>query len=488
MTAYWSQTYGAWDEIPMASEHGNPGLLLDYRRFVTSQWRAFQRNQIEAIRAHADRRQFITTNLGGLGWAARFNRQEVAADLDLISWDEYVGQGHLDRYRLAATHDLVRGWKRRNFWVMETQPGSVDWADVSNSLDRGETRAMVWQAVGHGADAVAFWQWRAGLNGQEQYHGVLVGPDGEPVPLYEEARQIGAEFAKAEPFLRGTTPASQAALLHDYDSRWAIDFHKQTQRYDSIDVLLGYYRPLSDLTQSLDIVDPSSPLEDHKLVVAPGLNVLPEDLARRLLAYVQGGGHLVLGPRSGMKDEFNALHPQRQPGPLAAPLGGHVEQYYALLENVPLAGAWGVGAALIWAERLAVNAADTEVLMRYGQANGWLDAQPAVVSRRVGRGSLTYVGAVLDAPLMQAAARWMLERASVSPAALDVPAGVEVCRRVGQGREVYVLVNHAKAAASVTLPHAMRDVLSGRETREARLEPWGVAVLALDAGSTPRRP
>ncbi len=49
-----------------------------------------------------------------------------------------------------------------------------------------------------------------------------------------------------------------------------------------------------------------------------------------LLAYVQQGGHLVLGPRSGMKDEHNSLNVERQPGPLVAPLGGRVEQYYAL--------------------------------------------------------------------------------------------------------------------------------------------------------------
>jgi len=38
-TAYWSQTYSAWDQIPMEAPRGNPGLLLDYRRFVTAMWR-----------------------------------------------------------------------------------------------------------------------------------------------------------------------------------------------------------------------------------------------------------------------------------------------------------------------------------------------------------------------------------------------------------------------------------------------------------------
>ena len=39
------------------------------------------------------------------------------------------------------------------------------------------------------------------------------------------------------------------------------------------------------------------------------LNVLPEATAEHLIDYVNHGGHLVLGPRSGMKDSYNALYP-----------------------------------------------------------------------------------------------------------------------------------------------------------------------------------
>ncbi|MEI4927143.1 beta-galactosidase trimerization domain-containing protein, partial [Klebsiella pneumoniae] len=87
--------------------------------------------------------------------------------------------------------------------------------------------------------------------------------------------------------------------------------------------------------QSVDVISGYAPLENYKLVVAPNLNVLPEDLAEHLLAYVRNGGHLVLGPRSGMKDEFNALLPQRQPGFLVDALGARVEQYYALEKDFP---------------------------------------------------------------------------------------------------------------------------------------------------------
>src|SRR5262249_1082784 len=93
-TSYWSQTYTDWNQVAMETPRGNPGLLLDYRRFVTDIWREFQRNQLDAIRART--KTPVTTNLGGLGWAVRFNRAVISGDLDFISWDDYVGSGHLD--------------------------------------------------------------------------------------------------------------------------------------------------------------------------------------------------------------------------------------------------------------------------------------------------------------------------------------------------------------------------------------------------------
>ena len=38
MTAYWSQTYSKWSQIPLEPGKGNPGLLLSWRRFDTDMW------------------------------------------------------------------------------------------------------------------------------------------------------------------------------------------------------------------------------------------------------------------------------------------------------------------------------------------------------------------------------------------------------------------------------------------------------------------
>lgn len=474
-TSYWSETYQDWNQIPIQEKYGNPGLLLNWKEFVSDTWRSYQKNQTEVIRAHAEPRQKITTNM--MGWFDGYDSYTVAQDLDFASWDDYVGQGQLDPASNGAIHDLTRGFLRKNFWVMETQPGFVNWSPLNNALNKGAVRAMAWNDIGHGAQAVEYWQWRSALNGQEEYHGTLVGPDGTPVPLYDEVKQLGADFAKAAPVLAGTTVESQVAILHDYNSRWAINWQRHNQQFDPTAALVSFYRPLHRLVRSIDVVADTAPLSGYKLVVAPALNVLTPEAVRNLEAYVRGGGHLVLGQRSGMKDEDNSLYTQRQPGPLTELLGARVEQYYALQKPVPIEGHWGSGEDAIWAEQIGVKSSDTRVLMRYGKSNGWLDGQPAAVTRKVGKGSITYIGAALDEATMKTAAKWMIEESGITAIMTDLPEEVELSIRSGDGKRVYILTNYGAQAKTVTLPSAMKDVLGGGTVPTVTLSQYGVAVL-----------
>lgn len=471
-TQYWSQHYDRFDQVPLhATGQQNPGLLLDFKHFTTATWSDYVAEQARAIRGLAESRQWVTTNT--MFWNAGFDHYAMHRDLDLASWDNYIPDGRPDWVANGANHDLVRGYKQRNFWLMETQPGRVDWVPVNRALDRGQVREMAWQAIGHGADAVLWWQWRSALNGQEQYHGALLGADGTANPVLAEAAQVAREARAAGAALAGTQPAAKVAMLFSYDSRWAIDLQRHHRDFDPIQQFVAWYRPLRIASQGVAVLPVRADLARYPLVVAPSLNVVTQAEADRLAAYVRGGGHLVLGPRSGMKDDANALWPQRQPGPLADLLGAHVEQYYALDEAVPV----GSGTAKTWAETLAPNAPDVEVLARYGKANGWLDGKPAMVTRRVGKGRITYVGAWLDAAGMTALAQRLLDQAKVGPVLAGMPETVEVMERTGDGRRVLVVVNHGAAAVPLPMPTGARAIagdLAGRS-----LPAHGVAVVTI---------
>ena len=493
-TAYWSQTYTAWSQIPLPVHGGNPGLLLDHKHFVTATWRSFQKNQIDVLRPLISSSQFITTNIGGLAWSDNWDHYAMTADLDLASWDDYVGEGHLNVQKNAMLNDFARGWRRQNFWIMETQPGSVNWAPINNALSPGETRALAWQDIGHGADAILYWQWRSALNGQEQYHGAIVGPDGKPNPIYSEIQQLGADFEKTRAALADTSPHADIAILHTYNSRWAIDFQPHTVKYDQQQVMLRFFGPLEQIAQAngnaIDIVDPTrGPISRYKLIVAPSLNVISLSLSAALLTYVQQGGHLILGPRSGLKDEFNALNPQRQPGPIVPALGAKVEQYYALDHNLGLAtpaGSWPLpssASADIWAEQLQATSPATHTDMLYLDPGGWLENQPAMVTRSIGRGTLTYLGTLPDSGTLALILEHFATDAGIATPRAPLPNGFELCERqtIDGNRRVLIVINHANSPGQITLPSTYRDLLDAPTGSDGintlNLPAQGVAVL-----------
>lgn len=499
-TAYWSQTYSDWSQIPLESTRGNPGLLLEHKHFVTATWRSFQRNQIDALRPLIDARQFITTNIGGLAWSDNWDHYAINEDLDLASWDDYVGSGHLDATKNAMLDDFARGWKRENFWILETQPGFVNWSPLNNALDPGETSAVAWQGIGHGADAILYWQWAPALNGQEQYHGSLVGPDGEPLPLYPEIAQLGADFLHVRAALADTHPQAEIALLHTYDSRWAIDFQLQSRLYDQEKVLTEFYSPLerwaSAHGEAIDIIDPTrAPLGQYKVLVAPSLNAIDAPLAKKLSAWVSAGGHLILGPRAGMKDDFDALNPQEQPGPLLDMLGAKVDQFYALDHELGLArtsAGDGIGHAEIWAEVLHPLTTDAKPTLYYIDPGGPLDHQPAMLERSVDGGSIAYLGTLPDEAVLSEILLRPLNASSAKDLVAGVlPSNMEVDTRVRDGdpaHRLVIVINHSAKPGEVTLHGHYRDLLTQATLNPTadgstalHLPAHGVAVLVSEA-------
>jgi beta-galactosidase len=485
-TAYWSQTYTDWNEIPLPIGPHNPGLMLAHRHFVTRVWRDFQRLQIESLRMYIQPEQFITHNF--MGWFDGFDHYDLAEDLDLASWDWYVPTGHHDYTRTGAVHDLTRGLKRKNFWLMETQPGNVNWSDLNTTLDKGESRCMAWHVIGHGADAILYWQWRSALGGQEQLHGSVVGVDGNPRPIYDEIRQLGHDMATAGTLLADTQINNQAAFLHSYDSRWALTAQRHTKDFDPVSLLQHYYAPFAEQNVGVDIISAEASLEGYRLVVAPALVIVSDKTAENLVEFVKGGGTLVLTVRCGQKDIHSALFPTLPPGPLREIAGVESAEVYALQDPIPVSseGGLGSGEGGIWAEMLRLLDDSTKMVARFGKSNGWLDGQCAIAEHAAGDkgGRVITVAAILDDAFQRRVTSWIIETSDVAPTVSSAPVGIEVARRVREdGSAVYIVVNHGKEEAALPLEGSglgatVTDVLT-REgfTGSLPLGPYGVRVI-----------
>jgi beta-galactosidase len=487
-TAFWSHLYTDWSQIPLPLESGsvpNPGLDLDYRRFISDVYVRFQQEQIDILRRICPQ-HLITHNLMGFRYD-QINYFDLAQTLDVVTWDNYLRtawsrDSQADAAASALGHDTMRGLKGENFWVMEQQSGCGGWQEVGVVPRPGEMRLWTYQAIAHGADAIVYFRWRTARHGTEQFwHGVL-DHDGQPRRRYRELQETGAELARVGQRLLGAESRPQAAMILSYDSRFAFQGQPNHNGFDYPWLFGSYYAALHRRNIGVDIVSPTSSLNRYRLVIAPALYLLDDEAADNLRLYVENGGALLLTARSGVKDQANATVNAPLPGLLADVCGVEVEEYDALHPDVRVPLVWEeVGSpaqlpevqASLWCDILAL--AGAQAVACYGCE--FYAGRAAIALNRLGRGQVAYVGTLGDATLHDAVVGWMVQAAGISPV-LATPEGVEAVERWQGGQRLVFLLNHGNRARDIALPQPMTDRLTGRAVVDpVHLAPQGVMIL-----------
>jgi beta-galactosidase len=334
-------------------------------------------------------------------------------------------------------HDLVRGLKQAPFWVMEQQPGQINWADVNPGLRPGAPRLWVWHAAASGAEGVVFFRWRAGLYGGEQLHAGLLHHDGRPDLGYREALALSAEREALHRFTQAPHQA-QAALLMTYPDLWALGLQPHNERFSLMRHLFVYYRAFQRLGIQVDIVSPQASLEDYRLLAAPTLFLGDDLVAEKLEQYVSQGGTLLLGVRSGFKTLSNQVTDQPLPGVFRRLVGAAVSDWHSLPPGVAydlgsdLPGLGG--AASLWAERLqpepAAGAGEGSAAALASYAGGPFAGSPALTERLVGLGRACYMGWFPSVEQAQALLAHLAGQAGVERIG-DIPDGMVAIRRGG---------------------------------------------------------
>ena len=493
-TIFWSHVYTEWSQIPAplatAAPFGdgshNPGLALDYYRFMSDSYVAFQREQVEILRRECPE-HFVTHNLMGIGYD-RLNYFDLAADLDFVSWDNYRRMQwtfwpEVRPSDAALAHAAMRGLKQKNFWVMEQQAGSGGWQIVSVAPRPGELQLWAYQSIAHGADGIIFFRWRTARFGAEQYWHGLLEHDGRTGRRYQEIKQMGAEIARAGAQIAGSQVRADVAILLDYDSRFAFQIQANNPAFHYAAHVHDIYQSFHARNVAVDIVSGQEDFGRYKVLVVPALYVLTEQVAESIARFVRQGGTLLVTPRTGVKDESNTVVNRPLPGLLAEVCGIEVEEYDSLPAGVsqPLAFA---DASLFadaapharnWGDVLRV--ASAEVIAHY--TSDYYAGSPAVTLNRFGEGQAVYVATFGDAALYDALGDWLLGLAKITaPAA--TPAGVECCVRWQGDRRLLFLLNHTAEAQRIRLPAPMVDIVSGQpvDAAELELKPRQVLILA----------
>lgn len=425
---FWSMEVRAFDEVgfPVATvTEPNPAHVLDWRRFASEEVAAFNRAQVDALRQRTDA-PLIHNYMGRI---LDFDHFAVGADLDVASWDSYpigflsdrldADAAHKSLYLRqgdpdfqAFHHDLYRAVGRGRMWVMEQQPGPVNWAPWNAAPAPGMARLWAWEAFAHGAEAVLYFRWRQAPFGQEQMHAGLLRPDGASAPALAEAAEVAREIADAPEV---EIEQARVALIFDYASDWAWRAERQGADFDYFALVFDAYRALRKLGLSLDILPSDAPLDGYRLVLAPGTATMSTAFKTRLASV---DGVAIIGPRAAAKTAT-----MRIPTPLPPDLPG-LDATVALVESLPPGERvhWaGGGAFHRWFEHLEGSA---EATIRTA------DGAPALMAA----GSLRYLAGWPDADGWMRIAR--KASAECGLAICDMPEGLRA-RDAGQWRYLF---------------------------------------------------
>ena len=430
-TVFWSQEYASFDEVdsPAATvTEAHPAHRLDYQRFASDEVLRFNRAQCEILRELSPGRVLVHNFMQLF---TGFDHHAVAADLDVASWDSYpIGALEMfwfdaqDKRRWLRTghpdftafhHDLYRGMSRQPFWVMEQQPGPVNWATWNPAPAPGMVRVWTWEAFAHGAEVVSYFRWRQAPFAQEQMHAGLQTPDRRLDAGGAEAAQVAAELRRLPPMPPPSHSGAAVALVFDYPSLWLLDVQPQGGDYNGLQLAYEAYSALRSLGLDIDIVPSTADLGRYALVVLPAVPLVSQALCSQLQATA---AQVVLYPRAGSKGEAVSIPAGLPPGPLRPLIDLRVPRVESLrpgIQDAVLLGRKRHG-SMRWRETLEIGP-QVQVMARYA------DGGPALVRQ----GRTRYLAGWFS-PALQ---RRVLEQAAADAglATVRLPEGLRLRRR-----------------------------------------------------------
>jgi beta-galactosidase len=328
---FWSMEYRSFDEIELpvgAVTETSPAHRLAWYRFSSDEVARFHDAQVAVLRRLSPGR-FVTHNFIPMNETGVDNHR-LARDLDFASYDNYpLGRTDLrmadappsDFKRFMRTghpdysafyFDQTRGLAPGAFWIMEQQPGPVNWATHNPAPAPGMVRLWTLEAFAHGAGVVSYFRWRQAPLAQEQMHAGLLRPDSSEAAAWPEIEAVVRDLALLD---LDAVPATRArvALVVDVEAQWLGEIEQQGRSYDYTQILLQQYAALRGLGVDVDFIAPGGDPAGYALIVVPALAMPRPGMAERLAS---GGAIVLFGPRSGAKTPELTIPEGLPPGPL----------------------------------------------------------------------------------------------------------------------------------------------------------------------------
>lgn len=491
-TVFWNQTYTAWREVyvPRKTIHNspNPHLMLDYSRFVSDSACRFVKMQADIIGKYKKPGDFITTN----GMFGNLDSHRMTEEsLDFFTYDSYPNFAYaVDGKGLSGLRD--RNWSQKLsevrsvstiFGIMEQQSGANGWNTRMEASSPRPGQMTLWsmQSIAHGADYISYFRWRTCTVGTEIYWHGLLDYSGRDNRRMRELRNF-YEKVKNMKEIAGSTYKAKVAVLEDYDNSWDSNLDMWHKRVEAVSKA-GIFQAAQLTHTPLDYVclhdnTKLEELQKYELLFYPHAVILTKERMELLQAYVEQGGKLVMGCRTGYKDVNGKCVRSLLPGLAAELAGTDVPEYtFVAPDEASVRVDWDGTQieAAVFNDMLAPLKTSSKVLGTY--VNGVYAGEPALIAHEAGKGCAYYFGSTFHVET----AKIFLEKLAVSKPygeLLVLPESCELAVRVKNDTEYLFLLNYSKEPVIIHVKEQLENIYAGEGWEgDCKLDGYGVAVL-----------
>lgn len=488
---YWSNRINSWEDFPSVVGTINGSLGAEFERFQRQLVTEFLAWQVAIVNEYKGEGQFVTQNFDfewrgySFGVQPSVDHFAAAAPFDIAGVDIYhPSQDELTGIEISFGGDVTRSLKGSNYLVLETQAQAFPhWTPYP-----GQLRLLAFSHIASGANMVSYWHWHSIHNSFETYWKGLLSHDLQPNPVYNEAKTVGADFARLSNELVDLHKRNKVAMLVSNEALTAIEWFKFPDGSNYNDIVRWMYDELFRLNVECDMLSPyvtEQELERYDVIVVPGLYAASDSLLHMLNTYVEKGGHVVYSFKSGFASEAVKVRTTAQPGIIEKACGVNY-QMFIQPKDVGLRGKQGYEAlsceqsVSTWMELLTPISADVEVLATY-QHPQWGN-YAAITRNRYGKGTATYIGAKIAGDKLQLVLEQVLEQAGKISAEQRLPQGVTLKTSYNEaGQKVRFYLNYT--AETQRFAYAGKDGLELLDKRtigsgeQIVLKGWGFCIV-----------
>lgn len=488
---FWSQNVRSFDEVYLPRKGDNPSYFQNYQEFNSDcaiDFYNLQRNAIKAINSNVK----VTHNICSSGFLYLLDLYKMSKTCDFMSVDNYPYGWTLENeygnkgpftftpHMVSLALSQLRGAKQAPFWVTEAQIGRTA-GNQRKIVEPGMVRLWSIQEMAQGAMGINFFPFKTFPAAHEHVMVGVVDEDNVPRRRFFEAQQVATEAQKIKQLTGQTLPAAKAAIIRDFKCDWAFEDGRFAMDFRYMRHVFEYYRALRNASVTTDIISAEDNFAKYKLIVVPSLVLVNEDVCERIKTAARNGCTVVITCMTGLRNGDVKSFGRILNSSIEELAGIEMEEQHALigLETTKLKFENDTTTynCKLWHD-VFIQKTATPIAFYDSR---FMKGRCVISKNSFGKGTVIYVGSVVEDKVAAILLRDALKTASIEPLAVSGNELMELTEVSGTNGNYIYAINFSSENQTIRLIKPMTDILNNEKYVSTTLiKPMDYKVLKIE--------